>query len=189
MLTVCYLPSYLTLSLALGINAIYVRSICYKPCVDRQGVRVGTTTLTDLDLSYASAGLDDAALTELRDLPLKRLNLSWCRISDVGLAEIRGAPLEVLDLSYCELVSNEGVRILVSGKPLTKLELHGSDFVTEDVLPTLLGLPLVSLSLKAGQFSEGGLEVLKDAFPLIDLSIVDDTESSGSGSSSDSESI
>lgn len=146
-------------------------------------------TLTDLDLSFSYPGLRDAGLAELRGLPLKRLNLccSAGEVTDAGLAELREAPLEDIDLSYCERVSDEGVCALISGKPLTKLVLYGCGKVTEGILPTLLGLPLVKLSLTEGQFSETGLALLKDAFPSIDLYVEEGGDDENPDDSEDSD--
>lgn len=69
------------------------------------------------------------------------------------------APLDILCLKGCGRVTNAGVQSLIAEKPLTRLDLGGT-CVTDEILPTILGLPMAAkleLQLSEGQFSEAGL--------------------------------
>lgn len=96
------------------------------------------------------------------------------RITDAGLAFLIETPLQQLSLHFCKYLSNDGLCSFLAGKPLTCLDLrmvgvtrHGRK-VTDRVLPTLMGLPLVKLVLDDRLLSDASLEALLEAVPSIE---------------------
>lgn len=74
--------------------------------------------------------LTDAALDDLKGLPLQKLGLVDCRFTDAGLESLKGhTSLEKLDLSGCP-VSDEGMKHLKPMVSLQKLSLFGCTRVT-----------------------------------------------------------
>lgn len=77
--------------------------------------------------------------------------------------------LQDLRLAGCRYISDDGVRDLVSGKPLTRLDLNGCDRITERIVPVLQKLPLVDLRLSLNGPYVADLEELG---PTINITLI-----------------
>lgn len=103
-------------------------------------------------------------------MALTSLYLENCEgITAGGLAFLNEAPLKDFKLRGCSQISEKGLCSFLSGKPLTFLDLTrcGQDAVTQGILPTLRGLPLVNLSVDGKYITEEDINELIQAVPSI----------------------
>jgi hypothetical protein len=110
-------------------------------------------------------------LSDLRGLELESLDLSLNDISWKELKQLAGLPLKRLDLSYCRGIDGKVLRKLVElGLPLEALEISGLDLRDAD-LACLRALPLQRLGLLDSPWlTDTGVAHLA-RMPLRDLTI------------------
>lgn len=108
----------------------------------------------------------DAGLTALRTLVL-----GYCGwITDAHLAGLP-ACLQDLNMEYCELITSDGIRCHLAGKPLTSLCLSRCPAIDDKIFRTLRRMPLVNLNLTwhEDNFTYSSLKGLLLAVPSIKI--------------------
>lgn len=108
--------------------------------------------------------IDDVDLASIQGLPLMDLGL-YCadRITDDGLKSLRNMPLTRLELSFCGNLTGGSFPIAFHRMPLTVLDLTGTYGLTANGLAFLANLPLTDLNLcRCPAVDDESLEFLKD---------------------------
>ena len=152
------------------------------------------TSLTFLNLDGCFC-ITNAGLLHLRRLPLRHLDLRWCKnitstglanvadivslhylnlsnnhITDIGLMHISHLPLHYLNLSGCSSITIAGL-VHISSLPLNYLNLSGCSRITSACLEHISSLPLQHLNLSGcRRITNAGLEHIRN-LPLRHLNL------------------
>jgi hypothetical protein len=157
---------------ALSHGTIAIR--CSGNCSTYLPRLVSSTRVRALDLS-ACAGLGNADLEALEDLPLSLLILAGCDgIGDEGLRHVAHvASLTSLDLSMCNLVTDSGVAALSALKHLQCLDLSWCYSVSDASIQVLSALQALSAVYLVGceRITDCGVQVLAGMPQLRTLSL------------------
>jgi hypothetical protein len=121
--------------------------------------------LTSLDVSECrNINFPTEVLDELANLPLRRLDLSFCDVTDDILAELvtRLPGLTQLALSGCSGITDEGIAHLKTLQQLTSLDVSGCRNITDTALGHLSSMPLENLNItRCYHITDYGIEELK----------------------------